>query len=390
MQQTLRQIDHDLIQLLGKRIATLTESVPSYLDEHSPNLTLLLAQAGVPEFVWQNIAISCAAALATRSSSPTNAQPRRVSVIGGGGMMGRFFIQRLSAAGHHVSILESNDWEQAEQLLAGADLVLVCVPIECTLLVIRKAAKYISPTTALADITSIKAPIVKAMLEHHSGPVMGLHPMFGPGVKSFLSQTVVVCPGRRNEPFQWLLELIESEGGKLIFSTPEEHDRMMVVIQAVRHFATLSLGVFLSEEKIDIRRSLDFSSPIYRQEIGIVSRLFAQSAPLIVDIMLATQERRQAIVRLANTYSRLAQLVIQGDRESLIFELKATHSFFAEDIACNLKESTHVINALTTLLAANEVERQHIVARTQNPIGQTLNSTVSSTQHTRKTAASSR
>lgn len=335
MQQALRQIDQDLIQLLGKRIAALAESNSSDLDESAPQITLLLAQAGVPEFVWHNIVISCTAALATRSSSPSKAQPRRVTVIGGGGKMGNFFAGRLAAAGHHVSILESNDWEKAERLLGGADLVLVCVPIECTLEAIRKAAKYLSPTTALADITSIKTPIVKAMLEYHSGPVIGLHPMFGPGIESFLSQKVVVCPGRQDEQFQWLLELIESEGGKLVVSTPEEHDQMMVMIQAIRHFATLSLGVFLSEEKIDINRSLDFSSPLYRQQLGIVSRLFAQSAPLIVDIMLATQERREAIAKLANIYNRLAQLVMHKERSRLILEFKAASSFFTQDNACN-------------------------------------------------------
>lgn len=386
MPQTIRQIDQDLIQLLGKRIAALAESTPADLDlEELPNLNLLLKQAGVPEFVWQNIIISCTAALATKSSSLTNVRPRRVTVIGGDGMMGRFFTQRLSAAGHYVSILEHNGWQQAGQLLAGADLVLVCVPIECTLEVIRRAANYLAPTTALADITSIKTPVVKAMLAHHRGPVIGLHPMFGPGVKSFLSQTVVVCPGRKDEQFQWFLDLIASEGGKLIVSAPEEHDQMMVVIQAIRHFATLSLGVFLSEEKIDLHRSLDFSSPIYRQEIGIVSRLFAQSAPLVVDIMLATPERREAIARLGNTYSRLAQFAIQGDRESLILEFKAAHSFFAGEIASHLKESTHIINALTTLLAASEVERGHTVARTGSSIAQPLNSAVSSNSHTKNT-----
>ncbi|KYC37954.1 chorismate mutase [Scytonema hofmannii PCC 7110] len=274
---------------------------------------------------------------------------QRVTVIGGGGKMGRFFTQWLTALGHHISILEQNDWERAEHLLADADLVLICVPIECSLEVIRKVTQYLSPTTALADITSIKAPAVRAMLKHHTGPVMGLHPMFGPSIQSLVSQIVVVCPGRGDESFQWLLNLIEGEGGKVMFSTPEEHDQMMVVIQAIRHFATLSFGIFLSEEKIDIRRSLDFSSPVYRQQIDIVNRLLTQSASLVVDIMLATQERREAIVRLANTYSRLAQLVMQGDREALLLELKAVNSFFAEEIACNFRESTCFINNLIPL-----------------------------------------
>ena len=259
-------------------------------------------------------------------------KPRKVTIIGGNGRMGNFFAQQLSVAAQDVQILERDNWSEAEQLLGNADLVLISVPIECTVEVIRKVAKYLNPTTALADLTSIKTPILQAMLEHHSGPVMGLHPMFGPMVPSFSSQKVVICSGRRDDAFEWLLTLIEKEGGKLMRCSPEEHDRMMVAIQAIRNFHTFSLGMFLTETNIDLHRSLDFASPPYLLELDLVSRLFSQSAPMVVDIMLNTPERRDAITRLANTYSRLAELIQQQDRDALIQEFKLASSLFGQQI----------------------------------------------------------
>jgi prephenate dehydrogenase/chorismate mutase/prephenate dehydrogenase len=358
IQEKLKQIDQELIELLGKRIAVLAESEPPDLDEQLSNFTPLLAQAGVPEFVWKNLVTGCVAALATASSSLAHVKPRQVTVIGGRGIMGDFFTSRLEAAGHDVSILERDDWEHADRLLAGAELVLVCVPIEHTLDVIRSVAKYLNPTTVLVDITSIKTSTVQAMLKHHAGPVLGLHPMFGPGVKSFLSQNVVVCPGRGEEAFQWLLDLIESEGGKLILCTPEEHDQMMVAIQAIRHFSTFSLGVFLAEEGIDLERSLKFSSPLYRLEIDKVSRLFAQDPSLCMDIILTVEERRKAIGRLADTYSRLADLVAQNNQAALLREFEAARSVFKKETTRAIEESNHVINTMSTLLAASDVEQQ--------------------------------
>ena len=243
--------------------------------------------------------------------------------------MGQFFVQQLSNAGHLVNILEQDNWSQAKQLLDGADLALICVPIECTPTVIRDIAQYLSPTTALADITSVKAPIVQTMLAHHSGPVMGLHPMFGPKVSSFQSQNIVACPGRNDEAFQWLLGLIKQEGGNLTICTPEEHDKLMVTIQSIRHFVTFSLGIFLTDEGIDLQRSLELSSPSYRELIDMNNRLFSQSAELVTDIMLFTQERRDAIVKLADTYNRLANLVTQNDRETLIREFQAAQGVWA-------------------------------------------------------------
>ncbi|MFN6462552.1 MAG: bifunctional chorismate mutase/prephenate dehydrogenase [Nostoc sp. DedVER02] len=356
--EKLKQIDQQLIDLLGKRIAVLAESQFISLEEQITNFAFSLVQAGVPESMWKNLVTGCTSAANT--FSPANTKPRRVTLVGGRGMMGHFFQQKLSAAGHYISILDQGDWEQAESLLKKADLVLVCVPIEYTIDAIHKLAKYLSPTTALADIASIKTPILQTMLEQHSGPVMSLHPMFGPGIKSFLCQKVVVCSGRGDDAFQWLLDLIEHDGGKLIVSTPKEHDEMMIAVQAIRNFTTFSLGVFLAEQNIDIRRSLDFSSPIFRLEMDIVGRLFSQSAPLVVDIMLATSERREAIGQLAIAYNRLAQLVIQNDRDSLIQEFKATHSFLAEDMHSAVEESTHLIDTLSTLLAAKDVEQKQL------------------------------
>ena len=80
------------------------------LQAESEETAKLLAKAGVPEFVWKSLTISCAAAIASATSSPP-LKPRKVTVISGCGKLGRFFSQQLSNAGHDVSILERNDWD---------------------------------------------------------------------------------------------------------------------------------------------------------------------------------------------------------------------------------------------------------------------------------------
>ncbi|MGF1479821.1 MAG: bifunctional chorismate mutase/prephenate dehydrogenase [Cyanophyceae cyanobacterium] len=347
----LQKIDRELIELLGQRIALLKASQACDAVDTSH----LLAQAGVPEYVWQHLTLGCAAAsVASPTPAIAQPQPRRVTIIGGRGQMGRFFAQQLTAAGHCVQAIGRHDWQRADELLKTAELVIVCVPIAQTLAAIEQAAKYLQPDTVLVDLTSIKTSIVQAMLDHHSGPVLGLHPMFGPGVQSFLSQNVVVCVGRRQEAGQWFLDLIASRGGKLIYCTPQEHDRIMTVVQAIRHFWAFSLGVFLAEQGIDVLRSLDFSSPLYRLQLNIVSRLFAQDASLSLKMMLATAERRHAIRDLATVCSRLAEMIGQEDEAGLGCEFEATSRFFHQEAKRALCESNHTINSLSVLLAASE------------------------------------
>lgn len=352
----LQQIDRDLINLLNKRIAVLAESKLPSIQEQLSSYRALLMQAGIPESTWSGIVAGCMAALASTPSLHPPQQPRRITVVGGRGAMGCFFTERLSAAGHDVSVLEHDDWGRADTLLGTADLVLICVPLKATVAVIGRVAPYLSANTILADIASTKRESVEAMMECHAGPVVGLHPMFGPGVGSFLGQKVMVCPGREPDVFQWLLDLIAADGGKLVPCTPEEHDRIMVFVQAIRFFANFSLGTFLAAEGLDIEHSLEFASPLYRIEINTVNRLLAQDAALYVDILLASDERCEAIERLVKTCDRLAKLLAQGDRAALISEFETARTAFRDDAGQALKESNHVINHLSAFLAANEVE----------------------------------
>ena len=351
MSETLEQIDRELIKLLGKRIAYLTHSQQNGCGDRA-EISSLLKRAGIPEYVWQNLTINCAAASTATVSSPP-IEGRRVTVIGGRGQMGRFFVEQLSSSGHHVDILGRNDWGNARQILGTADLVIVSVPIEQTVPIIEKTARYLTASTVLADVTSIKTPIVQAMLDRHPGPVLGLHPMFGPGVDSFLSQNVVVCPGRQQQAYQWFLDFIASRGGKLIRCTPQEHDQMMVIVQAIRHFSTFALGAFLAEEEIDLSRTLEFASPLYRMQLNLVSRLFAGDASLYLNVMLPG-ERPQIISRLAATYNRLAELLEKSDRTALTQEFEIACNFFGQETHRALEESNYTIDSLSRLLAANE------------------------------------
>jgi len=353
-QQTLQQIDKALIQLLQERMVLLqapnAPSIHAQLAQARP----LLAETKFSEFDWETLITSCMAALATEDPDPAKKRGdrHRVTVVGGRGAMGQFFCQHLEAAGHLVSVMEFDDWDKADVLLGQADLVLLCVPLKSTAALARQVGKHLASHTILADIASTKTEVLQAMLESHTGPVLGLHPMFGPGVTSLLGQKVVVCEGRHTDQCQWVLDWVEADGGDLIPSTPEEHDSMMVAVQAIRFFSNFSLGTFYAAEGVDIERSFEFSSPLYRSEINTISRLVAQDAALYIDILLASKERQDAVCRLVETYARLADLIKQGDRAALIAEFENTRTSFRDGAARSLAESNYMINNLSRFLAA--------------------------------------
>jgi prephenate dehydrogenase len=352
-ERTLAAIDRDLVHLLNQRLQLLREQPPEHKPRPIPEAAI--AETQLPGYLWRSLDSACRAAAVTRDSSQYSERSRHITIIGGRGVMGRFFAQRFEHFGHRVAILGRTDWDQAGEIMAETDFVLFCVPIDRTIEIIQQLAPAIPTTATIADITSIKAPQLQTMLAAHPGPVVGLHPMFGPGVESFLSQKVVVCAGRDREAWQWLIDLMDNDGADLIHCTAEEHDQLMIAVQAIRHFATFGLGIFLAEAGIDIGRSLDLSSPIYRIGIDMVSRLFGQDAELYVDIMLATPARQQAIHQLAQTFARLAQRVTSGDRQGLIAEFANATTTFGGETERAVAESDRLIEMLSILLASEAV-----------------------------------
>lgn len=340
--EKLKQIDRRIVELLGERMSLLNSEakLPSR-EEQSANLAPLLSLLNVPQKVWSQLVASCVASL--ESKSPTTAErSHRVTIVGGRGRMGQFFAEQLTAAGHCVEILGRKDWGKAELLLSDTELVLISVPIEHTSTIIDRTARYIAPTTAIADITSIKTEPVARMLACHNGPVMGLHPMFGPSKNSFAEQKIVVCPGRQDNSFQWFLDFMSRFGGELIFCEPQEHDRLMAIVQAVRHFSQFGFGVFLTAEEVDRDRSLSMASPNYRSEYEAIERFFRQNPSMYVDIMLATETSCQTIERLAKNYQHLADLVAKKDRDALIQVFTSTKNSFDEpkkDLSPESKEA---------------------------------------------------
>ena len=132
----------------------------------------------------------------------------------------------------------------------------------------------------------------------------------------------------------------------MIQADPGEHDEVMDVIQALRHFAAFTFGKFLFERRVALDRALDFSSPIYRLELGMVGRLFAQDPALYSEIILATPGRRQLLRDyLASLQDSLA-LLETGDKAAFEALFRDIAAWFDPFSGQALRETTYLIDKL--------------------------------------------
>lgn len=270
-----------------------------------------------------------------------------ILIVGGSGQMGQFFAQIFVKSGYTVRQLNSRDWDNAEELCKGVDLAVVSVPIDKTAQIIQRLAPFLEPDTVLTDLTSIKVEPLTEMMNAHKGPVFGMHPIFGPTSGSLDKQIIVVTPGRDAEKCQWAVDQMALWGAVIVEATPQEHDEIMEFVQSLRHFATFCFGQFLHEKNTQLQRSLEFSSPIYRLELGMVGRLFAQDGSLYSEIIFATPERRNLLKDYIKSLNRHLEMLEKGDKQTFIKKFNEIAEWFGPFSEQAMRESTFLINKLT-------------------------------------------
>ncbi|MEZ9196491.1 bifunctional chorismate mutase/prephenate dehydrogenase [Shewanella sp. 10N.286.54.B9] len=272
-----------------------------------------------------------------------------VVIVGGEGKLGGLFSQMLTLSGYEVKSLDKDDWVNSQTIFDGAGLVIVTVPINITCELIATKLTQLPSNCILADLTSIKSAPVEAMLAAHSGPVMGLHPMFGPDVGSLAKQVVVVCHGRGESEYQWLIEQVKIWGARIVEAEPEKHDKAMQLVQAMRHFSSFVYGLNLYKEEADIESLLQFSSPIYRLELAMVGRLFAQSPELYADIIFAQEESLVAISDYLDNYSQALQILKSGNREAFVTQFEEVAKWFGDFAPQFQRESRAMLQSVNDM-----------------------------------------
>ncbi len=270
----------------------------------------------------------------------------KVLVIGGAGQMGGLFAGLFIKSGYEVRILSAQDWDHAQALCLEVDLVLISVPIENTLQVIEKISPLLPPKAVLADLTSVKKEPVSQMLLNHTGPVLGVHPLFGPTLSCLDKQIIVVTQGRDEAACQWFTEQLSLWGAVIVESTPDEHDEIMEIVQSLRHFVTFCFGEFLCHRRAKLARTLEFSSPIYRLELGMVGRLFAQDSALYAEIIFATPERRALLKEFILSLGRHVDMLENNDKQLFIDQFKRVAQWFGPFSDQAMRESTFLIDKL--------------------------------------------
>lgn len=248
-----------------------------------------------------------------------------IGIIGSAGAYGRwlgdFFATRmqLTVLGRDPSIAENIS---EEDLVARSDVLVFATPIRHTASLIADYARIANGREARQlwlDVTSIKSEPVSAMLASKAD-VVGLHPMTAPPKSPTLKgRVMVVCEARLDGWRRWVQELLRALEAECVRSTPEHHDQVMALVQAMVHATHLAQAGVLREYAPRLGKLaelLPYRSASFEMDTAVMARILSMNPAIYEDIQFGNPHVAGMLEALVRQLSRLHAQVSQGDEVS--------------------------------------------------------------------------
>jgi prephenate dehydrogenase len=245
-----------------------------------------------------------------------------IGIIGGTGGIGGWFASYFEGKGYSVCRTGRKSGMPIPKLAESCRVVIVAVPIAATLDVVRAVGPHLPADALLMDLTSLKEEPVRVMIESTAAEVVGCHPLFGPDCPSLAGQNIVLCPGRGERWLGRMKGLFAKGGARVTVTTPEEHDRVMALVQGLTHLDTILMGLTLRDSGAEPSALDAFSTPVFRTKQAIVEKVFGLRPEMYAAILAGNPAMSRIIDGYEKNLSRLKELILRGDAAGLAALLK--------------------------------------------------------------------
>ena len=285
--------------------------------------------------------------------------PVRRLVVCGVGLIGGSFALGLKAAGMVETVVGIGrtrasleraqalgvideialDWATA---LAGAELVLLAMPVGQVDAVLAAMAPHLAPGTIVTDAGSTKRDVIEAIYAHldaHLATVVPAHPIAGAEKSGadaafatlYQGRNVVITPLPENDPaaVARVGALWRACGAVLREMSPQDHDRVFAAVSHLPHLLAFGLVHDLAG-RANAEQLFSYAASGFRD----FTRIAGSHPEMWRDICMANRhallgELDQYLAELA--YLRALLLAEDGDRlESLFGEAREARNRWAE------------------------------------------------------------
>ena len=240
-----------------------------------------------------------------------------VGIIGGTGGMGRWVADLLQKEGYPVHVWGRKSAMDINDLAGLCNVIVIAVPISATATMIKRVGSLVPEGSLLMDLTSLKKEPVELMMANSKADVIGCHPLFGPGVEDPTGEKVILCPARGRKWFAWLRTVLEKNGLVVTEETPEEHDKIMAIVQVLNHLNTISLGMTLTGTGVSLGKISKYTTPIFQTKLGIIKKIFTESPGLYADIITNNPDTDKILNLYEKSLADIRKILKSGNAAEL-------------------------------------------------------------------------
>jgi prephenate dehydrogenase len=160
---------------------------------------------------------------------------------------------------------------------------------------------------------------------------------------------IVLTPARGKRWLPLVKKVFAATGAKLKIASPEEHDRMMAVVQGLMHFSSVALVSALRSLGVNIKDLNSYSSPVYRIRMDFAERILNQDAELYADIALSNPRTKEVISAYIKSSRSLLSAIEGNKRSSFITAFKTAAAYLGGSKKSAEKRTDHIISFMSGL-----------------------------------------
>ncbi len=214
----------------------------------------------------------------------------------------------------------------APQAAAGADIVLLAVPVAATEATLRSIQHLVTPEMLIMDVGSTKRDVIDAgrrALREQIGSFVPAHPVAGREVSGaenadadlYHGKQVILTPIERTLPaqLQKALEVWTALGCRVVTMSPESHDAAFAAVSHLPHLLSFALMNAVAGQPQG-KEYLSLAGPGFRD----FSRIAASDAKMWRDIMLSNHEELLSQLKIfQHSLQALELMISSGNGEAL-------------------------------------------------------------------------
>ena len=251
---------------------------------------------------------------------------RRALVIGGGGKMGRWFVQFLTSQGFAVEAADPAgtaagvpvvaDWRASD---LTHDCIVLATPLAATDAILRDLALR-RPAGLIFDVGSLKSPLRSGLqaLKSHGCRVTSVHPMFGPDTELLSGRHVIFVDLGHAEALASARALFAPTMAEQVVMSLDDHDRLIAYVLGLSHALNIAFFTALAESGEAAPKLARLSSTTFDAQLDVAACVAEESPELYYEIQSLNDYGAESLEALAQAVERIRTAVLSRDHDTFV------------------------------------------------------------------------